>query len=114
SLALNTLETGAAEHSDMKSASDHGALAFHNLELRDVDYHYSGAKAPSLSNVSLTVHRGEHIGIVGSTGAGKSTLINVMLGLLDPTNGRVLVGEEDLRQVRPRWQRMIGYVPQSI
>lgn len=88
--------------------------AFQSLELRSVDYQYAGDRTPSLSRVSLTVRRGDRIGIVGSTGGGKSTLINVMLGLLDPTGGDVLIGTTDLRNVREQWQEMIGYVPQSI
>jgi ATP-binding cassette, subfamily B, bacterial PglK len=113
-LALNTLEAGAVERADARTPAERAPLRFEQLDLKNVDYQYPGAHALSLRAVSLAVRRGEHIGIVGSTGAGKSTLINVMLGLLDPAHGGVLVGAQDLREIRVHWQRTIGYVPQSI
>jgi ATP-binding cassette subfamily C protein len=62
----------------------------------------------------MTIRRGEYIGIIGSTGAGKTTLVNIILGLLEPSRGKVLIGAYELPKVRNQWQRNIGYVPQSI
>ena len=87
---------------------------FETLQLDGVHHQYDDAKAASLVDVSLQIRRGEYVGIVGSTGAGKTTLINVILGLLEPTRGRVLIGVSDLAAVRAQWQRDIGYVPQAI
>jgi ATP-binding cassette, subfamily B, bacterial PglK len=87
---------------------------FNSLEFLGVHYAYPDAEKSSLVDVRLLIRRGEYVGIVGSTGAGKSTLINVMLGLLEPSGGQVLIGDQDLRKVRRQWQRRIGYVPQSI
>ena len=85
------------------------------LTLDAVSYRYPRAEAPGLCNVSLTIEAGEKIGIVGSTGAGKTTLADVVLGLLAPTEGQlrtdgVAVTEENLRA----WQQTVGYVPQDI
>lgn len=85
-----------------------------SIELDDVSFTHPGAARPSLRQVSLVVRRGESLGIVGSTGAGKSTLIDLLTGLLDPTEGRVLVDGVDLRQDRPAWQAGLGYVPQAV
>lgn len=70
--------------------------------------------APALENIHLTVRRGESVGIVGATGAGKTTLVDLMLGFLDPSQGVIRVDGHDLRSCLHSWQRQIGYVPQSV
>jgi ATP-binding cassette subfamily C protein len=82
------------------------------LAMRDVAFAYEGG-APVFSGVDVVIERGQSIGIVGPTGSGKSTLVDLLLGLLDPTQGRVTIDDVDLRQVRRAWQRRIGYVPQA-
>ena len=67
----------------------------------------------ALSNIHLRVAPGESIGIVGTTGAGKSTLVDVLLGLLPPTSGRVTIDGEDLAGRERAWQNQVGYVPQD-
>ncbi|KIL97725.1 ABC transporter ATP-binding protein [Paramagnetospirillum magnetotacticum MS-1] len=84
------------------------------LELDAVRYTYPGGDREILKGVTLTVRRGSSIGIAGTTGAGKSTLIDVVLGLLSPTGGRVLVDGVDIAADPRAWQRKIGYVPQVI
>ena len=81
----------------------------------DVWYAYEDAKRHSLQGVSLNIPKGAAIGFVGATGAGKSTLVDVMLGLLEPQRGAVRVDGVDVRESGVRsWQAAIGYVPQSI
>ncbi|HEX3454131.1 MAG TPA: ABC transporter ATP-binding protein, partial [Gaiellaceae bacterium] len=83
------------------------------IRLRDVTFEFVPG-VPVLKDVTLDIEPGEDVGFVGSSGAGKSTLVDVILGVLDPQRGEVLIGEWPIAMVRPRWQRMIGYVPQSI
>lgn len=87
----------------------------HSLRFDDVVYGYPNAERPSLASVSLDIRAGETIGVVGRTGAGKSTLVEIALGLLEPNSGRVLADGTVLagRAVR-RWQRSVAYVPQTI
>ncbi len=83
------------------------------LEFRDVGFHYPGAEHPVLTGVSFSTAPGQTTAIVGSTGAGKSTLVNLILRLFDSTEGNVLVGGVDVRHLDPDvlWST-IGLVPQ--
>lgn len=85
------------------------------IELRDVGYTYPGASKPALSAVGLVIPAYATIGLVGSTGSGKTTLVDIVLGLLTPTSGELLV---DGKEVTPNdvrsWQKTLGYVPQNI
>jgi ABC-type multidrug transport system fused ATPase/permease subunit len=89
-------------------------LPFSNVVVENVRYSYSATDMPALDNVSFTVPRGMMVGIAGASGAGKSTLVDIMLGLHRPTTGTVKLDDGDIFSILPVWQRMIGYVPQSI
>ena len=84
------------------------------VEFKDVSFSYESGTRKSLSGVSLTIHRGESVGIVGPSGAGKSTLVDLLLGLLSPTSGEILVDGHPMEANVRGWQRLVGYVPQSI
>jgi ATP-binding cassette, subfamily B, multidrug efflux pump len=85
-----------------------------SLELRNVGFHYPGADAPVLTDVTLRASAGETTAIIGSTGAGKTTLLNLIPRLFDASWGTVLVDDIDIRQLDPEtlWKR-IGLVPQK-
>jgi ATP-binding cassette subfamily C protein len=89
------------------------------LELRDrleashVAFRYESAEQPVLCDVSFTVRRGEVVAIVGATGAGKSTLIDILIGLLPPAAGSILVDGTRIDGHVAGWQQNIGYVPQA-
>ncbi|TFC42544.1 ABC transporter ATP-binding protein [Cryobacterium sp. TMT2-10] len=84
------------------------------LELLDVGFAYPGAEQPVLRNVSFLVHSGETTAIIGSTGSGKTTLVNLLPRLFDATSGKVLVDGVDVRELKPDllWGH-IGLVPQK-
>ncbi|KUM33609.1 ABC transporter ATP-binding protein [Arthrobacter sp. EPSL27] len=84
------------------------------LEMRDVGFAYPGAEAPVLSDVSFTARAGQTTAIIGSTGSGKTTLVNLMPRLFDATSGTVLIDGVDVRQLHPDllWGH-IGLVPQK-
>ena len=84
------------------------------VEFRDVEFRYPGAEDPVLCNISLTMEPGRTTAIVGSTGSGKTTLVNLIPRLLDATGGAVLVDGVDVRDLRQDdvWARL-GLVPQK-
>jgi ATP-binding cassette subfamily C protein len=84
------------------------------LELKGVSYCYPNSKRKALDNVNLTIFKGEAIGIVGTTGAGKSTLVDIILGVLNPQQGSVTVDGNDISTNLTGWQKQIGYIPQMI
>ncbi|MBT2424860.1 thiol reductant ABC exporter subunit CydD [Streptomyces sp. ISL-112] len=83
------------------------------LELEGVTVRHEGRTAPSLDAASLTVEPGETVALVGPSGVGKSTLLNVVLGFAVPDEGRVRVGGQDLAELDlERWRSRIAWVPQ--
>lgn len=90
-------------------------LPFKNmLEIDQVSFRYPSAEAQALCGVSLAIPRGASVGFIGTTGSGKSTLVDIILGLLTPSNGAVRVDGIDIQTNLRGWQDQIGYVPQSI
>jgi ATP-binding cassette, subfamily B, bacterial PglK len=90
-------------------------LAFDTrIALENVTYSYPNSHRKSLENISLIIKKGESIGLVGRSGAGKTTLIDVILGLLATQFGDIKVDGVSIYKDLRAWQNMIGYVPQSI
>ncbi|MFI5893536.1 ABC transporter ATP-binding protein [Actinoplanes sp. NPDC051513] len=84
------------------------------LELRGVGFHYPGAEAPVLSDISITARPREVTAIIGSTGSGKTTLLNLVPRLFDATEGQVLVDGVDVRELEEGLlSRTVGLVPQK-
>ncbi len=84
------------------------------LEFRDVGFRYAGAEHAVLSDITFRVEAGETTAIIGSTGSGKTTLVNLISRLFDATDGLVLVDGVDVRRLAPEllWGK-VGYVPQK-
>ena len=88
--------------------------AFESLTASHITYTYPNADRPSIQDFSLTLKRGESIGLVGSTGSGKSTLVNILLGLLQPQSGCVEANGVDIYSDVKGWRSQLGYIPQFI
>jgi ATP-binding cassette, subfamily B, bacterial PglK len=110
------LATGAADQKRLGEARKVPEIRLGEwLELRDVHYAYPNADRSALDGLSIAVAAHTSVGLVGGTGAGKTTAVDIMLGLLDPQAGALVIDGVPLtRATLPGWQRSIGYVPQHI
>jgi len=86
-----------------------------SIQLQNVNYRYPNTSRSALEAISLTIPAKSMIGFVGATGGGKTTLVDVILGLLEPESGSLSVdGQLVTKYNRRQWQHLIGYVPQHI
>ena len=77
-------------------------------------FKYPNSKNFEISNVKINISKGQKIGIIGPTASGKSTIVEIVTGILEPTKGSIIVDEESIFSNRNGWQRLIGFVPQKI
>jgi ATP-binding cassette, subfamily B, bacterial PglK len=127
--SLNSLRFGSAVLDDLEE--DHERLAEEaradrsrehlgneafsdSIEFQGVSFAYPPGETFALRDVDVRIRRGEFVGICGPTGGGKSTLIDLLIGLLEPTEGCVLIDGEDLRGREYWWQQQLGVVSQNI
>ncbi len=97
-----------------RSAAFVERLEWSTLVFEEVTFRYGETALPAVVDAGLTVRRNEILGLVGHTGSGKSTLIDLMLGLLEPNEGRIEIDGRELSDVRRAWQANLGLVPQDI
>ena len=108
------------EQNDLKPSAESveglvSATPFRNdICLNHVTFRYEGTDVDILKDLNLMIRKGEAIGIIGESGAGKSTVSNLLLGLLRPQKGSVTMDGIDIRSIPEQWCRTIGYVPQSV
>ena len=84
------------------------------VDIQNVSYSYPTRDLPSIKNISISIPSGATVAIVGQSGSGKSTFVDLLLGVLTPTNGRVLVEGMDPNSFIERFPGAIGYVPQNV
>lgn len=91
------------------------ALKFKNIiKLKNINFTYPSSKKKILHDISITIKHNQSIGFVGKSGSGKSTIVDILLGLLIPDSGEVTVDEIDISDNIKGWRNQIGYVPQSV
>jgi ABC-type bacteriocin/lantibiotic exporter with double-glycine peptidase domain len=115
--ALNGLYSDIVDfkNSERKALSVGGHGLRDCIELKDISFHYPGFDQKALKKINLRIPACKTIGIVGSTGSGKTTVVDLIMGLLEPQEGELLVDGQMISDGNvSRWQRSIGYVPQQI
>jgi ABC-type multidrug transport system fused ATPase/permease subunit len=94
---------------------DSPRMEFHNIDLRNIVFRYPASNKDVINNQSLTIEANTSIAFIGATGCGKTTFVDIILGLLEPQNGGLFIDEIEINADNRRaWQRNLGYVPQSI
>ena len=84
------------------------------IVLENIRYRYPGSERLAVKNINLSILRGSSIALVGPTGSGKTTLVDILLGLLKPETGRILADGRNIFENISTWHSRIGYVPQNI
>ncbi len=85
-----------------------------SINMKGITYKYPGTDKLILDNADMEVPVGKSVGIVGTSGAGKTTIVDVMLGLLKPESGHIYADGVDVMEHYPQWLKNIGYIPQTI
>lgn len=109
-----SLEQEADKNHNLKSLQKHEIIEFHRLNFKNVSFSYSCDDKLKLHQINFEINQGDFIGCIGESGSGKSTLADILLGLLQPTDGSVLVNGHQLKNVQQDWQRLVSYVPQDV
>ena len=101
---------------DMSYATDNDEKmsVLEKIELKDIVYAYPNTEKKIFDGANLTIPVGTSVGIVGTSGAGKSTVVDILLGLLEAQRGEILADGRDVRENYRGWLKNVGYIPQMI
>ena len=112
---LITIKSRKYHHRKLKMEDIPPPLPFTDIiHVEHLGFYYPGTSAEVLTDVSFSIPKGSFVGILGPSGAGKTTFVDILLGLFVPTRGRITVDGVDIRHALRAWQANIAYVPQSI
>lgn len=117
-----------AIYNDLKEIEDYGEKDFdddntinikplslnHSISIKNISFHYPDSNKLILDNVSFDIMKNTSVAFIGQSGAGKTTLADLILGVLTPTDGSVRADDQDVNALLDNWHRTIGYIPQNI
>ena len=105
---VRLLSKGNSEHKVLTKKLEKGIV------VDDITFSYPGSEKLVLDHISFDIKKGTTVAFIGGSGAGKTTLADVILGLLTPTSGKIMVDDWNIETSMSDWHRMIGYIPQTI
>ena len=109
------MEISSYSENETTTKNDISPLPFNKkICIDNVSYQYPGSEKNVLNNISFAIEKNKSIAFIGQSGAGKTTLADIVLGVLTPTEGRILADENDISLQLDAWHKTIGYIPQSI
>ena len=115
SLITDLKETNYDNRNISPKNLNNNKLTFHNeIKFKNVFFNYPKLSKPALKNINLTIKKNQFVGIVGETGAGKSTLVDLLMGLIEPGKGTITVDGENINKKLSSWRNKLGYVPQNL
>ena len=94
--------------------SDNSVMEPSAIRVENVSYRYPNMTENVLTDVNMTIPDGASVGLLGPSGSGKSTIADIILGILTPTNGRVMYGDMNVHEHPIKWSRKLAYIPQAI
>lgn len=108
-------EDGDKRYHSERQVADYSPMTFQReLHIKDISYRYPKTEKYVLKNTNLHIRPGQAVGLIGTSGAGKTTLVDILMGLLNPETGCILADGVDIKDNYFGWLDMIGYIPQTI
>lgn len=106
-------QPGNCEQQKIIEVSPH--VGFHDkIQIKNINWRYSDELPNVLENLEMEIRPGEAIGLIGESGAGKTTLADILLGLFKPQAGEILVDGKSIYENSTNWNKLVGYVPQNV
>ncbi|EDX84083.1 ABC transporter, ATP-binding protein [Synechococcus sp. PCC 7335] len=112
-------ELERAAHSNRETTTEKDPRTFglsftESIQLSHISYSYPGSYQEALSDISIQIKKGQSVAFIGKSGAGKTTLVDVLLGILTPSSGDILIDGVSIYNNLADWRQLIGYMPQSV
>ena len=97
-----------------KNISEKQSENFDKISLKNLSFKHHNKSNLTLENINLDIKKKDFIGVIGKTGSGKTTFINLLTGILEPTSGSILINDEKIKEQHSKLKNLIGYVPQNV
>ncbi|MCM1262424.1 MAG: ABC transporter ATP-binding protein/permease [Butyrivibrio sp.] len=103
------------EYTNVKEDSQASELIFeHQIEMKDISFRYEGTEKDVLSDVEIVIPKNKSVAFIGPSGGGKTTLADILLGILEPDKGQIVIDGKDIKENKKAWYGKLGYIPQTI